>query len=86
MKQEDIDLLDRHGWDVICESPFEIEHRETGTFADGIVANMTLQMLRDNVISFTNEIADAQAEMKTWTEERRKNVQLEGTSHEDHSS
>lgn len=29
--------------------------------------------------SFEKQIADAQAEMATWSEEKRKNVQLEGT-------
>lgn len=52
MKQEDIDLLDKNGWDVICESPFEIEHRESNQMATGIVAQMVLQMIRDGVVSY----------------------------------
>ena len=25
MDKEDIKLLEEHGWDVVCESPFELE-------------------------------------------------------------
>jgi hypothetical protein len=31
----DIELLEEYGWEVECESPFEIRHKETGAFASG---------------------------------------------------
>ena len=33
MTEEQKTLLERHGWEVECESPREIRHTETGSFA-----------------------------------------------------
>jgi hypothetical protein len=55
MDKKEISLLDSNGWDVICESPFEIEHRESGQCADGMVAKIVLQMIKDGVVNFTSQ-------------------------------
>ena len=37
MKKEDREILEKNGWTVECESPFEIRH-EDGSFATGQAA------------------------------------------------
>jgi hypothetical protein len=36
-------LLARHGWVLVCLSPFEIQHTETGSFATGCAAEIILE-------------------------------------------
>jgi len=40
-------LLERHGWTVECQSPFEIRH-EDGSFASEQAAYMVLRFLKDD--------------------------------------
>ena len=42
----DEQLLKKNDWVVECESPFEIRHTETGSFASGIAVEMVLQNLK----------------------------------------
>ena len=42
MKPEDEVLLDDHDWEIVCESPLEIEHKETGDKATGIAVKTIL--------------------------------------------
>lgn len=44
--KEIIELLDRNGWNVECESPFEIRERETGDFASGYAARSLVEAIR----------------------------------------
>jgi len=46
MCQEDAILLERYGWIVECESPFEIRH-EDGSFATGQAATTVLLAARE---------------------------------------
>ena len=47
MTQKDIDLLESEGWEVVCESPFEIEYIEDRTsHASGLAAQMILTYLK----------------------------------------
>jgi hypothetical protein len=38
-------LLARHGWEVVCQGPFEIRHPESGSFASGQAAQMVVEAL-----------------------------------------
>ena len=47
--QEEVDdeaLLQKHGWEVECDSPFEIRHTETGSFATLVAADLVLMALK----------------------------------------
>lgn len=44
--EKEIELLDKNGWDVICEMPFEIEFRETRDMATGFAAKMIADIYR----------------------------------------
>ena len=46
MRQEDIDLLEKEGWIVACESPFEIENDEYESKASGLAANIVLSFYK----------------------------------------
>lgn len=46
MDQLDARLLELNGWDVECESPFEIYHQETNSKATGMAARIVLQDLK----------------------------------------
>lgn len=46
MTQDDENLLEREGWVVECQSPFEIRHTESGSFASGLAAQLVLQAVR----------------------------------------
>ena len=46
MNKNDIFLLESHGWIVVCESPFEIEHNETCSLATGEGAKIILNSLK----------------------------------------
>ena len=45
MKNEHIELLEKNGWTVECESPFEIRH-DNGSFATMTAANQIFDDLR----------------------------------------
>lgn len=42
-----IALLAQHGWTVECESPFEIRHTETGSFASALAADAVVESLQN---------------------------------------
>lgn len=46
MKPEDVKLLRKNGWEIECESPFEIRH-ENGSFASMTAANIIFDKLRN---------------------------------------
>ena len=43
--EEDKKMLDKNGWTLECESPFEIRH-EDGSFATGQAARIVMEHLR----------------------------------------
>ena len=43
----DIEFLEKNGWDVECESPFEIRSEDGYSFASGNAAYMILSILRE---------------------------------------
>lgn len=47
MDSKDVEILSMNGWELECESPFEIRHRETGSFATGIAAEIVLSVLKE---------------------------------------
>ena len=54
MNKEDKKLLEDNGWEVECESPFEICHEHCDASATGLVAYIVLENLkaeRDNAFS-----------------------------------
>ncbi len=54
MNEEDIKLLEENGWEVECESPFEICHEHCDASATGLAAYIVLGNLkaeRDNGFS-----------------------------------
>ena len=49
MEKRDFELLEQNGWIVECESPFNIRHVESGSYASDIAADMVLgQYQREN--------------------------------------
>ena len=48
MDEKQIRLLEDADWIVECESPLEIRHTETGSFATGLAANMVIELLEIN--------------------------------------
>ena len=46
MDKNDELLLEKNGWTIECESPFEIRNDETGDFASGIAANAVVDSLK----------------------------------------
>jgi hypothetical protein len=54
MNKDDIILLEDNGWEVECESPFEISHEHCDASATGFAAEIVLDYLktdRDNGFS-----------------------------------
>jgi len=52
--EDDMKLLEENGWEVECESPFEIRYKDGGAFASGMAAQIVLDDLqheRDNAFS-----------------------------------
>jgi len=47
MNNEDIALLEKEGWMVECQSPFEIYHEETNSRATGYAAEIILSSLKE---------------------------------------
>jgi hypothetical protein len=45
MKKVDIKILEANGWTVECESPLEIRHEETESFASGTAAYFVLDAI-----------------------------------------
>jgi hypothetical protein len=43
--EENTKILERFGWQIICQSPFEIQHQD-GSFASGQAANLVLEECR----------------------------------------
>ena len=39
------ELLKKHGWTLECESPFEIRHEESGSFATNLAAKYVLECI-----------------------------------------
>jgi len=46
MRQRDIDLLAQEGWEVVCESPFEIYYKENEGYANGRAADLILGVIQ----------------------------------------
>jgi len=42
MTDKEEKLLEKNGWQVVCLSPFEIEHKATGETAQGLGAQLIL--------------------------------------------
>ena len=47
MDKKDTELIEKYGFIVACESPFEIEDMETDDIATGIFAEMILRYLKE---------------------------------------
>lgn len=46
LMEEDEKILEKNGWTLECESPFEIRH-EDGSFATGQAARLVMERLRE---------------------------------------
>jgi len=44
--EEDKKILEKRGWTLECESPFEMRHKD-GSFATGMAARIVMEHLRD---------------------------------------
>lgn len=42
--------IERSGWDIECESPLELRHRDTGSFATGIAATLVIDHLDTPIV------------------------------------
>lgn len=47
MTRSDDALLEANGWTLECESPLEIRHDISGSFASGLAARLVLDHLRE---------------------------------------
>jgi len=47
MNINDKSLLEVNGWTVLCESPLEIRHEETGSDATGIAVRYVIDGLKE---------------------------------------
>lgn len=47
MIKEDMEILKKHGWEVECESPFEIRHEDSESFATNYAADLVLMALKE---------------------------------------
>ena len=54
MKEKDIELLKKEGWYIECENPFEIRHKESKSFFQGIYAKEYANDLLD-VLKLANQ-------------------------------
>ena len=52
---ETISMLEANGWTVECESPFEIRHGETGSFATMLAAQAVADELRSSLAGELDE-------------------------------
>jgi hypothetical protein len=48
MNENDKFILEKNGWTIECESPFEIRNNETGDFASGVAAIIVLDNLSED--------------------------------------
>ena len=55
MNKEDEKILNKHGWQVECESPFEIRNEEEEAFATNSAAKMVLASLREEEEELQNK-------------------------------
>jgi len=53
MEKTDKEILEANGWSIDCESPFEIRHEETNSFATGYAAQIVLDKYKE--IELDNE-------------------------------
>ncbi len=53
-KEERDKILEKLGWTVVCESPYEIEH-EDGSFASGMAAQIVEEELLENWKEYIDE-------------------------------
>lgn len=53
-------LLTRNGWTLECESPLEIRHDESGSFATGFAANLVIDNLRATAVPLQLYVDDQQ--------------------------
>lgn len=47
MKDKDELLLNKYGWFIECEHPFEMSHEETGSFATNLSSEIILKYYKD---------------------------------------
>ena len=58
MNKIDILLLEDNGWIVECESPFEISHSKTESFAKNCAAQLVLDSLKNEAETERKDIED----------------------------
>jgi len=50
VSDEDKKVLEENGWNLDCESPFEISHEATNSFASNGAADIVLRYLKDKLV------------------------------------
>lgn len=45
IKKEVVEVLKNYGFEIICQSPFEIEYLETGDIAKGVCAKYVVEAI-----------------------------------------
>jgi len=55
--EQDKEMLEKMGWTVECESPFEIRH-EDGSFASGQAARLVTECLREQEVPLCCECGE----------------------------
>lgn len=48
MSEREIKKLAREGWVIECQSPLEIRHEESGSFATGLAAQIVIEVILSN--------------------------------------
>lgn len=78
MNQLDARLLESNGWEIECESPFEIYHSESNSKATGMAARIVLEDIRrqeeETEIISTNHSIDKQKTCELCRSQLRLNI------------
>lgn len=53
MKEKHIKILEKYGWEIECENPFEIRNKITNEFASGSIAKSILDNLKEKNINIS---------------------------------
>ena len=62
LSEEDKLKLEEQGWVVVCESPLEIKHEESNSFASNIAAEMLMDVLLEEDDTIDDDVFEDESE------------------------
>jgi len=67
MTNDDIVVLEKHGWEVECQSPLEIRHKDDGSFATkGAALAILCGLKREPMLEYETLVESLQKLPITW--------------------